>query len=90
MSFHDEAPGTVLVQWEDGSAIVGGDGTDREYQALLGLLEGQGSGREEAEAIARTLREQGLTLSRRAESADPRAMGGKTFEAIGARFEGVN
>ncbi len=42
--FSKQPPGTVLVQYEDGSAIVKGDGSPEERDALLELLH-EGGGR---------------------------------------------
>lgn len=85
MTFDAEPPGTVLTVFDDGSAIVKGDGSPEEKASLLELLEENGVDDETRSGIAQVLLDQGLTLARIADparAADARTMGGQTFAAI--------
>jgi hypothetical protein len=86
MGFDAEKPGTVLAQWDDGSALVKGDGSPEEAQALLQLLREQGADEETANGMAQSLLDRGLTIAKRVQSSDPRTMPGATFEAIADQF----
>jgi hypothetical protein len=67
-----EPPGTVLIRFEDGSAIVRGDGSAEERQALAELIGEQGSGDEETiQNMVRILTDQGLTFVQCTGSNDP-------------------
>lgn len=83
MGFEKEAPGKVLVHWEDGSAIVRGDGTPEEESALRDLLRAGGCTDDAVDGISRSLLSRGLTMVEYApDEGDPRVQGGDMFEAI--------
>jgi hypothetical protein len=83
--FDQMPPGTVLVLFDDGSAIVRGDGSDEEREALLALLIEQSTDPTTADSIVAIMVERGLTMVRRADPtlvADPRVISGDKMEAI--------
>lgn len=70
-------------QWEDGSALVRGDGSEEEHRALLALLRDQGCNEKSAHGIAAILRAEGLTVARCEPTDDSRVvMDGETFRAL--------
>jgi hypothetical protein len=83
MGFETEQPGTPLVRFEDGSAIVKGTGSHAEHEALLALLQAKGVDEETSAGLAAALEGQGHTLVSQPTVPDsPFTTGGGTFQAF--------